>query len=64
MSGRPFTVPPLLRSACAVLVLPEGRKHCDGCNERDERRGITHGVDLPEHGEVACLKKGKENGDE
>lgn len=36
-------------------VLPEGCKHCYGRNERDERRGVTHGVHLPEHGEVARL---------
>lgn len=48
-----FTAPLISRRACPVL--PEGCKHRYGCNERDERRGITHSVNLPEHGEVACL---------
>ncbi len=47
------------RTACAALVLPEGRKHHYGCNEGDERGGIAHGVNLSEHGEVTRLERQK-----
>lgn len=62
VSGHTFTGPFISRLVRPVL--PEGRKHCYGSNERDERRGISHSVHLPEHGEVACLtSKGDKRGE-
>lgn len=54
-----FTAPLISRRVRPIL--PEGCEHRDGCDERDERCGVAHRVNLPEHGEVARLKQ-KEGG--
>lgn len=48
------------RTVHAILVSPEGCEHHYGCNERDERRGIAHSVNLSEHREVTRLETEKQ----